>query len=79
MDESQKLAVRLVGMEDAAPIKVSKDRLVAACLEPGASLSKLAREHQINAKLSVPSDPRQSRERTVSSPAAMAVEGIYPA
>ena len=52
MEEDQKLRVRLVGRNgrrryDAA----SKDRLVAACLEPGVSVSRLALEHGINANL----------------------------
>ena len=46
------LRVRLVGRDgrrrfDAA----SKDRLVAACLEPGVSISRVALEHGINANL----------------------------
>lgn len=34
-----------VETEGAGSIQVSKDRLVAACLEPGGSVSKLAQEH----------------------------------
>ncbi|MDQ0323344.1 transposase [Pararhizobium capsulatum DSM 1112] len=52
MDEGQKLAVRLVGRNGRRRFdQGSKDRLVAACLEPGASVSKLAREHGVNANL----------------------------
>ncbi|RWY68271.1 transposase [Rhizobium sp. WSM1325] len=52
MDEGQKLAVRLVGLNGRRRFdQGSKDRLVAACLEPGASVSKLAREHGVNANL----------------------------
>ncbi|KSV63398.1 transposase [Sinorhizobium sp. Sb3] len=52
MDEDQKLAVRLVGRNGRRRFdQSSKDRLVAACLEPGASVSKLAREHGVNANL----------------------------
>lgn len=52
MDEGQKLAVRLVGRNGRRRFdQGSKDRLVAACLEPGASVSKLAREHGFNANL----------------------------
>jgi transposase len=52
MEESQKLTVRLVGRNGRRRFDPgSKDRLVAACLEPGASVSKLAREHGVNANL----------------------------
>ena len=52
MDEGQKLTVRLVGRNGRRRFdQWSKDRLVAACLEPGASVSKLAREHGVNANL----------------------------
>ena len=52
MDEGQKLTVRLVGRNGRRRFdQGSKDRLVAACLEPGASVSKLAREHGVNANL----------------------------
>ncbi|QND47699.1 transposase [Rhizobium lusitanum] len=52
MDEGQKLAVRLVGRNGRRRFdQSSKDRLVAACLEPGASVSKLARENGVNANL----------------------------
>ncbi|ARO32598.1 IS66 family insertion sequence transposase domain-containing protein (plasmid) [Rhizobium sp. NXC14] len=52
MEESQKLAVRLVGRNGRRRFdQSSKDRLFAACLEPGASVSKLAREHGVNANL----------------------------
>ncbi|WP_168333654.1 IS66-like element accessory protein TnpA [Rhizobium anhuiense] len=52
MDEGQRLAVRLVGRNGRRRFdQGSKDRLVAACLEPGASVSKLAREHGVNANL----------------------------
>jgi hypothetical protein len=48
----KKLAVRLVGRKGRRRFdQESKDRLVAACLEPGASVSKLAREHGVNANL----------------------------
>ncbi len=52
MDEGQKLAVGLVGRNGTHRFdQGAKDRLVAACLEPGASVSKLAREHGVNANL----------------------------
>ena len=53
MEEAdQKLRVRLVGRDgrrryDAA----SRERLVASCLEPGVSVSRLALEHGVNANL----------------------------
>jgi transposase len=52
MDDDQKLRVRLVGRNGRRRFDpVSKDRLVAACLEPGASVSRLALEHGVNANL----------------------------
>ncbi|WP_205926810.1 MULTISPECIES: IS66-like element accessory protein TnpA [unclassified Rhizobium] len=52
MNEGQKFAVRLVGRNGRRRFdQSSKDRLVAACLEPGASVSKLARDHGVNANL----------------------------
>ena len=52
MDEGQKLAVRLVGRNGRRRFdQGSRDRLVAACLKLGASVSKLAREHGVNANL----------------------------
>ncbi|UFX05459.1 transposase (plasmid) [Sinorhizobium medicae] len=52
MEEGQKLVVRLVGRDGRRRFDPeSKDRLIAACLEPGASVSKLALEHGVNANL----------------------------
>ncbi|WP_236772740.1 transposase [Agrobacterium tumefaciens] len=52
IDEGQKLAVRLVGRNGRRRFDLgSKDRLVAACLERGASVLRLAREHGVNANL----------------------------
>jgi transposase len=52
MDDDQKLRVRLVSRNGRRRFDpVSKDRLVAACLEPGASVSRLALEHGVNANL----------------------------
>lgn len=51
-EEDQKLRVMLVGRDGRrryAP--ASKARLVAACLEPGVSVSRLALEHGVNANL----------------------------
>ncbi|MGK9287021.1 transposase, partial [Sinorhizobium meliloti] len=48
MEEGQKLVVRLVGRNGRRRFDpASKDRLIAACLEPGASVSKLALEHGV--------------------------------
>lgn len=52
MEEEQKLNVRLVGRDGRRWYDpASKARLVAACLEPGVSVSRLALEHGINANL----------------------------
>ncbi|SFB57583.1 Transposase, partial [Rhizobium sp. NFR07] len=53
MDEdAPKLKVRLVGRDGRRRYDpASRDRLVAACLEPGVSVSRLAREQGVNANL----------------------------
>lgn len=51
-DDDQKLRVRLVGRNGRRRYDpASKDRLVAACLERGVSVSRLALEHGVNANL----------------------------
>lgn len=51
-DDDQKLQVRLVGRNGRRRFEpASKDRLIAACLEPGVSVSRLALEHGVNANL----------------------------
>ncbi|MGX5844223.1 IS66-like element accessory protein TnpA [Mesorhizobium sp. ArgA1] len=51
-EDDQKLLVRLVGRNMRRRYDpASKDRLVAACLEPGVSVSRLALEHGVNANL----------------------------
>ncbi|RWN48086.1 MAG: IS66 family insertion sequence hypothetical protein [Mesorhizobium sp.] len=51
-EDEQKLRVRLVGRNGRRRYDpTSKDRLVAACLEPGVSVSRLALEHGVNANL----------------------------
>jgi transposase len=51
-EDEQKLRVRLVGRNGRCRYEpASKDRLVAACLEPGVSVSRLALEHGVNANL----------------------------
>ncbi|WP_370209304.1 transposase [Bradyrhizobium ottawaense] len=51
-DDDQKLRVRLVGRNGRRRYEAaSKERLVATCLEPGVSVSRLALEHGVNANL----------------------------
>jgi transposase len=51
-DDDQRLRVILVGRNGRHRYDpASKDRLVAACLEPGVSVSRLALEHGVNANL----------------------------
>jgi len=48
-EDDHKLRVRLVGRDGRRRYDLaSKDRLVAACLEPGVSVSRLALEHGVN-------------------------------
>lgn len=53
MDEdAPKLQVRLVGRDGRRRYEpASRDQLVAACLEPGVSVSRLALAHGVNANL----------------------------
>lgn len=51
-DDDQKLRIRLVGRNGHRRYEApSKERLVAACLEPGVSVSRLTLEHGVNANL----------------------------
>lgn len=51
-NDDHKLRVRLVGRDGRRRYDpASKDRLVAACLEPGVSVSRLALGHGVNANL----------------------------
>ena len=51
-EDDHKLRVRLVGRDGRRRFDpASKNRLVAACLEPGVSVSKLALEYGVNANL----------------------------
>jgi len=51
-DDDQKLRVRRVGRDGRRRYDPeSKARLVAACLEPGVSISGLALAHGVNANL----------------------------
>src|SRR4051794_38286962 len=50
--DDQKLRVRLVDRNGRRRYEAaSKERLVASCLEPGVSVSRLALEHGVNANL----------------------------
>lgn len=52
IEDEQKLRIRLVGRNSRRRYEAaSKERLVAACLEPGVSVSRLALEHGGNANL----------------------------
>jgi transposase len=72
-DDDQKLRVRLVGRNGRWRFEAaSKERFVAACLEPGISVSRLALEHGVNANLLrkwIKKD-RAARSRPPSSPSA---------
>ncbi|WP_112772937.1 IS66-like element accessory protein TnpA [Ensifer adhaerens] len=51
-EDEQRLRVRLVGSDGRRRYDpVSVNRLVAACLEPGVSVSRLALEHGVNVNL----------------------------
>ena len=51
-EDEQRLRVRLVGSDGRRRYDpTSVDRLVAACLEPGVSVSRLALEHGVNVNL----------------------------
>lgn len=52
VEDDQKLRVRLVGRDGRRRYDpASRERLVAACLEPGVSVSRLALAHGVNANL----------------------------
>lgn len=52
MDDTPKLQVRLVGRDGRRRYDpASREQLVAACSEPGVSVSRLAREYGVNANL----------------------------
>ena len=72
-DEEQKLRVRLVGRDGRRRYDPgSKARLVAACLEPGVSISALALAHGVNANVlrKWVKDARESGLPTASSRSA---------
>ncbi|MCJ8519291.1 transposase [Pseudorhizobium tarimense] len=72
-DEEQKLRVRLVGRDGRRRYEPeSKARLVAACFEPGVSISGLALAHGVNANVlrKWVKDAKESGLRTASSRSA---------
>lgn len=70
-DEEQKLRVRHVGRDGRRRYDPgSKARLVAACLEPGVSISGLALTHGINANL--------LRKWVKEAPGGISTIGVYP-
>ena len=79
MDDIPKLQVRLVGRDgrrryDAA----SRDQLVAACLQPGVSVSRLAREHGVNANLVHKWIKKAKKERSLPSAPRFVLIQIVP-
>lgn len=74
-DEEQKLRVRHVGRDGRRRYDPgSKARLVAACLEPGVSISGLALTHGINAN---PAQVGQGGQG-VWLPGDISTIGVYP-
>nr|AAZ50404.1 orf_Bo013 [Agrobacterium tumefaciens] len=74
MDDTPKLQVRLVGRDGRRRYDpASRDRLVAACLEPGVSVSRLALEHGVNANL-----VRKWVKRAKEDSALLAVSTFVP-
>ena len=80
MDEdAPKLQVRLVGRDGRRRYDLaSRDRLVAACLEPGVSVSRLAREHGVNANLVRKWIKKAMEERPLPSVSAFVPVQIAP-
>ena len=75
-DDDQKLRVRLVGRNGRRRYEpASKDRLVAACLEPGVSVSRLALEHGVNANLLRKWIKKRTETRSL---AAVLITGVHP-
>ncbi|SFB65131.1 Transposase, partial [Rhizobium sp. NFR07] len=81
MDEdAPKLKVRLVGRDGRRRYDpASRDRLVAACLEPGVSVSRLAREQGVNANLVRKWIKKALEQRPSQSVAAFVPVQIAPA
>lgn len=74
-EDEQKLRVRLVGRNGRRRYDpASKDRLVAACHEPGVSVSRLALEHGVNANL--PFAPWIQIRRKKGNPRESAMETV---
>lgn len=80
MDEdAPKLQVRFVGRDGRRRYDpASRDQLVAACLEPGVSVSRLAREHGVNANLVRKWIKKAMEERPLPSVSAFVPVQIAP-
>jgi transposase len=79
MDDAQKLLVRLVGRDGRRRYDpVSRERLVAACLEPGVSVSRLALEHGVNANLVRKWVKRAKQVRSVPASSAFVSVQVGP-
>jgi transposase len=78
-DDAQKLQVRHVGRDGRRRYDpASRDRLVAACLEPGVSVSRLALEHGVNANLVWKWVKRAREERALPAVSAFVPVQIAP-
>ncbi|EJC75031.1 transposase [Rhizobium leguminosarum bv. trifolii WSM2012] len=80
MDEdAPKLRVRRVGRDGRRRYDpASRDQLVAACLEPGVSVSRLALEHGVNANLVRKWVKRAREERALPAVSAFVPVQIAP-
>ncbi len=80
MDDAPKLQVRLVGRDGRRRYDpASRDQLVAACLEPGVSVSRLAREYGVNANLVRKWIKKAMEQRPLPSVSAFVPVQIAPA
>jgi transposase len=78
--DAQKLQVRLVGRDGRRRYDpASRDQLVAACLEPGVSVSRLALAHGVNANLVRKWMKKAKEERPLSLVSAFVPVRISPA
>ncbi|MGV1793830.1 IS66-like element accessory protein TnpA [Rhizobium sp. A37_96] len=80
MDDAPKLQVRLVGRDGRRRYDpASRDQFVAACLEPGVSVSRLAREYGVNANLVRKWIKKAMEQRPLPSVSAFVPVQIAPA
>ena len=80
MDDAPKLQVRLVGRDGRRRYDpASRDQLVAACLEPDVSVSRLAREYGVNANLVRKWIKKAMEQRPLPSVSAFVPVQIAPA